>query len=167
MTLRTRRLRKRKTTKKNKKYDLRIELKKLCGGFFMRKHRRSIWTNAPLSAATAVSCGILITGAAWLLLSLVLFYVMGDMKLIKAFAGAALVSGAYTGAFLYGKYRRRKGLFGGSLCGAIMYGTVSIVGLIILGTPADIKKLLLLTLSGAAGGVAGVNSKRPKKLMDQ
>ena len=133
----------------------------------MRKHRRSIWTNAPLSAAAAVFCGLLTTGAAWLLLSGILFFVMGDMKLIKAFSGAALVSGAYTGAFLHGKYRRRNGLFGGSLCGALMYGAVSIAGLIILGAPADIKKLLMLTASGAAGGVAGVNSKRPKKLMDQ
>ena len=133
----------------------------------MRRHRRSIWTNAPLSAAAAVFGGILTTAAAWLILSAVLFFIMGDMKLIKAFAGAALAFGGYTGAFLYGKYRRRRGLFGGSLCGLLMYAALSILGAFILGAPADIKKLLLLTVSGAAGGVAGVNSKRPKKLMDQ
>ena len=132
----------------------------------MRKQKNSIWTNAPLCAAVAVIFGLCITGIAWLLLSAVLFYIMGDMKLIKAFAAAALTTGSYTGSFLYGKYHRRKGLFGGSFCGALMFGAVNIAGIIILGVPADIKKLLLLTVSGAAGGVTGVNSKRPKKLMD-
>lgn len=32
------------------------------------------------------------------------------------------------------------------------------------GTILGIKKLLLLSLTAAAGGVVGVNSKRPKKL---
>ncbi|MBO4524119.1 TIGR04086 family membrane protein [Ruminococcus sp.] len=133
----------------------------------MRKQKHSIWTNAPLSAAVAVIFGLIITGMAWMLLSAVLFYIMRDMKLIKAFAAAALTTGAYTGSFLFGKYRRRKGLFGGLLCGALMFGAVNIAGIVILGVPTDIKKLLLFTVSGAAGGVAGVNSKRPKRLMNQ
>lgn len=133
----------------------------------MRKHRRSIWTNAPLSAAASVFCGLAVTAASWLLLSAVLFFVMRDMNLVRAFAGASCVSGGYSGAYIYGRYRRRRGLIGGMVCGALMYGAVSIIGLSILGAPAGIKKLLLLTVSGAAGGVAGVNSKRPKRLMDQ
>ena len=61
----------------------------------MRKHRRSIWTNAPLSAAAAVFCGLTVTAASWLLLSAVLFFVMRDMNLVKAFAGASCVFGGY------------------------------------------------------------------------
>ncbi len=133
----------------------------------MRRHRRSIWTNGPLSAAVSVLCGLLATAAAWLLLSGLLFFVMRDMKLIRGFSGVALAFGGYSGAFLYGKYHRSRGLFGGSVCGAVMYGLLSICSIIFLGTPSGIKKLLLLTVSGAAGGVAGVNSKRPGKLMDQ
>ena len=133
----------------------------------MRRYRRSIWTNIPLSAAVSVLCGLLATAAAWLLLSALLFFVMKDIKPAGSFSGAALAFGAYTGSFLYGKYRRRRGLFGGSLCGAVMYGVLSVCSIIILGVPSGIKKLLLLTVFGAAGGVAGVNSKRPRKLMDQ
>ncbi len=133
----------------------------------MRRYRRSIWTNGPLSAAAALSCGFMITAAVAFLLSALLFYVMGDMKLVRGFAGTALSFGAYTGAYIYGKHRRRRGLFSGLLCGAIMYAVLSIFGAVVTGAPADIKKLLLLTVTGAAGGVAGVNSKRPKKLMDQ
>ena len=133
----------------------------------MRRYRRSIWTNGSLSAVAALSCGFIITAAAALLLSALLFYVMGDMKLVRGFAGTALGFGAYTGAYIYGKHRRRRGLFSGSLCGVIMYAVLSICGAVFTGVPSDIKKLLLLTLTGAAGGVAGVNSKRPKKLMDQ
>lgn len=133
----------------------------------MRRYRRSIWTNGPLSAAAALSCGFMIMAAAAFLLSALLFYVMGDMKLVRGFAGTALGFGAYTAAYIYGKYRRRRGLFSGLLCGVIMYAVLSIFGAVVTGAPADIKKLLLLTVTGAAGGVAGVNSKRPKKLMDQ
>jgi putative membrane protein (TIGR04086 family) len=96
-----------------------------------------------------------------------IYYVMGEMGLSKAFAGFSLGAGACIGAYVYGKYRRRWGLFGGSLCGALMYAVIAAAGVILLGEPAGIKKLLLLTICGAAGGVAGVNSKRPKGLMDQ
>ena len=133
----------------------------------MRRHRHSIWTNGAFSIAAAFFCGLSCTAAASLLLSALLFFIMRDMKLIRPFAGAALAFGAYSGAFLYGKYHRRKGLFGGSLCGALLYGAVCICGIAVSGQPAGIKKLLLLTVSGAAGGVSGVNSKRPEKLMDQ
>ena len=133
----------------------------------MRRHKRSIWTNVFLSTATAVICGLVCTASASMLLGMMLFYVMRNMKLTGGFAGAALALGAYAGAYIYGKYRRRIGLFGGSLCGVVMYVLISIAGIIFTGSPTGIKKLLLLAIAGGAGGVAGVNSKRPKKLMDQ
>lgn len=133
----------------------------------MRRHRRSLWTNSGLSVAAAVLTGLCCTAAAAAALAALLFYVMKDMAMAEAFAGAALAFGAYTGAFLYGKYRRRKGLFGGSLCGAVMYIVIAAAAIAVTGELPSIKKLLLLTVFGAAGGVAGVNSKRPKKLRDQ
>ena len=133
----------------------------------MRRHRRSLWTNSGLSVAAAVLTGLCCTAAAAALLAALLFYVMKDMSMAGAFAGAALAFGAYTGAYVYGKYRRRKGLFGGSLCGAVMYIVIASASIACLGEVTGIKKLLLLTVFGAAGGVAGVNSKRPKKLRDQ
>lgn len=132
----------------------------------MRRHRKSLWANGVLSMAAAVLIGLCCTAAASLLLAALIFYVMRDMSMVKAFAAAALSVGAYTGAYIYGKFRRRRGLFGGSVCGAFMYIVTAVCGLVILGEMAGIKKLLLLTVFGAAGGVAGVNSKRPKCLRD-
>lgn len=135
--------------------------------FFMGRHRKSLWTNSGLSMAAAVLVGLGCTLGAAAILAALLFYVMKDMAMAGAFAGAALSLGAYTGAFVYGKYRRRKGLFGGSLCGALMYLVIAAVSIALTGEITGIKKLLLLTVFGAAGGVAGVNSKRPRKLRDQ
>ena len=133
----------------------------------MRRHKRSIWTNAFFSTVTAAICGLVFTSAASLLLGMLLLYVMRNMKLAGGFARAALVFGAYAGSYIYGKCRRRRGPLGGSLCGAVMYAMLSIAGIIFAGSPSGIKKLLLLVIAGGAGGVAGVNSKRPKNLMDQ
>ena len=133
----------------------------------MRRHRKSLWTNSWLSAAAAVLTGLVCTIGASAVLAALLFYVMKDMAMAGAFAGAALALGDYAGAFVYGRYRRRRGLFGGSLCGAVMYLVISAATIAATGEVTGIKKLLLLTVFGAAGGVAGVNSKRPKNLRDQ
>ena len=133
----------------------------------MGRHRKSLWTNSGLSMAAAVLLGLGWTVAAVSALAALLFYVMKDISMAGAFAGAALALGAYTGAFVFGKYRRRKGLFGGSLCGALMYLVIAGAGIALTGELTGIKKLLLLTVFGAAGGVAGVNSKRPRNLRDQ
>ena len=75
-------------------------------------------------------------------------------------------SGSFTGGFVLGKHRRRKGLAEGLLCGAAVWLAFSAAGLLWTGRLAGIKKLLLLAVSGAAGGVSGVNSKRPRSLRD-
>ena len=133
----------------------------------MRRHRESIWTKAAVSMAAAVSCGLLCTMAALLLSAAVIFYVLKDIGTAGGFAAVSLAAGAYTGAFIYGKYRRKRGLLCGMLCGAVMFGVIAACTFAVIGDIPGIKKLLLLTVSGAAGGVAGVNSKRPKGLMDQ
>ena len=135
--------------------------------FFMGRHRKSLWTNSGLSMAAAVLLGLSCTAGAAAAFAALLYYVMKDMAMAGAFAGAALALGAYSGAFVFGKYRRRKGLFGGSLCGGLMYLVIAAAGIALTGELTGIKKLLLLTVFGAAGGVAGVNSKRPRNLRDQ
>lgn len=132
----------------------------------MRRHRRSIWASGPLSLSAAVICGLICTAAAAAFFAALIYWVLRDMRFASALSGAALAAGAYTAAFIYGKYRRRKGLFGGSLCGALIYIVLLICGIVFLGEITGIKKLLLLTVFGAAGGAAGVNSKRPKNLRD-
>ena len=120
-----------------------------------------IWSNGALSMAAAVLSGLCCTAAAAALCTCLIFYVLKDMGLAGALAGASLAVGAYIGAFIYGKFRRHKGLISGTVCGAIMYLVIASIGYVFLGEFSDIKKLLLLAFFGAAGGVAGVNSKRP------
>ena len=84
----------------------------------MRRHRESIWTKAAVSMAAAVSCGLLCTMAALLLSAAVIFYVLKDIGTAGGFAAVSLAAGAYTGAFIYGKYRRKRGMLCGMLCGA-------------------------------------------------
>lgn len=132
----------------------------------MRRHRRSIWASGPLSLSAAVLCGLIFIAAATVFFAALMYWILKDMRFSSALAGAALAAGAYGAAFIYGKYRRRKGLFGGSLCGAVIYGVLLVCGIVFLGELTGIKKLLLLTVFGAAGGAAGVNSKRPKRLRD-
>lgn len=130
----------------------------------MRKRERCIWSNGLISMAIAVLSGLCCTLAAAAFFSCLIFFVLRDMGLASALAGAALAVGAYTGAYIHGKYRRHKGLISGILCGIIMYAVIWGCGLYFTGAFAGIKKLLLLALFGAAGGVAGVNSKRPASL---
>lgn len=126
-----------------------------------------LWQNEIFSMAVSVCFGFACTFASILVSAVLIMYVMKDMTIAGGLVGAALAGGAYAGAFVNGKYRRRKGMLRGALCGAVMYGILAVCGMIYSGEAAGIKKLLLLAVFGAAGGVAGVNSKRPKGLMDQ
>lgn len=130
----------------------------------MRKRERCIWSNGLISMAIAVITGSCCTLAVAALFSCLIFFVLKDMGLAGVLAGASLAVGAYTGAYIHGKFRRHKGLISGIICGIIMYAVVVGCGLYFTGAFAGMKKLLLLVLFGAAGGVAGVNSKRPASL---
>ena len=133
----------------------------------MRRHRKSLWASGVLSMTAAVCCGLAFIAAAAVMSAALIYYVMGDMGLTAAFAAFSPGAGACAGAYIYGRYRRRRGLYGGSLCGALMYAVIAAAAVVFTGELPGIKKLLLLTICGAAGGVAGVNSKRPKGLTDQ
>ena len=133
----------------------------------MRRQRKSLWSSLGSSMLVSVLTGAVCMAAGAFFSASVMYFVMNDMRMTRSFAGASLAAGAYIAAFICGKYRRRKGLICGTLCGLFLYAVISAVGAIVLGEFAGIKKLLLLTVFGAAGGVAGVNSKRPRKLWDQ
>ena len=131
----------------------------------MRRHSRSIWSNVYLSFAAAVLLGgaIMLTGAA--ALSALSYYVLKTVQFTELFAGVSAVIGAFCAGYVCGRYRRRRGLIDGVICGALLYASLSAAGMIAAGAPAETKKLLLLTVAGAAGGVMGVNTKRPSSLM--
>jgi putative membrane protein (TIGR04086 family) len=74
-----------------------------------------------------------------------------------------MVSG-YCGGWLCGKYRRKFGLIEGAVCGGIMYGIILVISLQ-MGEFTSPVKLIVLGISGAFGGISGVNTIRPKGLM--
>lgn len=132
----------------------------------MRKYRKSLWASTLLSFGAAILFGGICYSAAVTVLSAISYWLIGSMQFVGIFTIASLVCTAYFSGRIYGKYRRRRGLIDGSICGLLLYSVISAAGLVVVGAPADIKKLLLLVIAGAAGGVAGVNSKRPKSLME-
>lgn len=132
----------------------------------MRKHRRSIWTNAASGISLSALFGIICSLVTTMLFSLMILKLIGNMQLAEWFNAASCVSGSYAGAYFNGKHRRKRGLAEGIICGLLIYAVLSAAALLLAGNMTSIKKLLLLTASGGAGGVYGVNSKRPKNLMN-
>lgn len=132
----------------------------------MRRHRKSLWSNMFLSIGAAVLFGIIIMILIAAVSSALSFFIMGSMQFIGFFAVTSAACGGLAAGYIFGKFRRRSGLVGGIICGAVLYSTIMITAICAFGSPSDIKKLLLLSISGAAGGVMGVNSKRPNKLID-
>ncbi|MDE5583367.1 MAG: TIGR04086 family membrane protein [Ruminococcus sp.] len=132
----------------------------------MRRNRKSVWTNSLLSITLSVLTGTAFIFLLAVLLSAVMYYVLGDMKVSVIFSVIALCAGTFCGTYLCGKFRRKHGLAEGIICGVVLYTVTAICGVIFLGEFTGVKKLLLLVLSGGAGGVTGVNSKRPKNFME-
>ncbi len=128
--------------------------------------RKSVWTNSLLSITLSVLISIMFIILSSVILAIVMYYVLGDMKVSAVFAAVAICAGTYSATYLCGKYRRKRGIAEGVMCGVIIYTIMSICGVVFLGEITGVKKLLLLVLSGGAGGVTGVNSKRPKNYME-
>ncbi len=130
----------------------------------MRRHRQSLWTNTFFSFAVPVSAGIVCIILCSVIFSALAFFVFGNMMFANIFTVLSLSVGGFSSGYLCGKYRRHRGLIDGIICGCALYAIIFAVGNI-SGEFTDIKKLLLLVVAGAVGGVSGVNSKRPKSLM--
>ena len=113
---------------------------------------------------TAVLSTVLTAGGS-AVFALVMYIFFDDLRLAGLLSTAACAAGSFFGSYIGGKYRRRRGLAGGIASGALMWCIFAAVSLCITGSVTGIMKLILLTASGGAGGVSGVNSKRPEKLM--
>lgn len=130
----------------------------------MRRHRQSLWTNTFFSFAVPVSAGIACILLCSVIFSVAAFFIFKNMMFADIFTILSLTIGGIVSGYLCGKYRRHRGLIDGVLCGAVLYAMIFAVSAF-SGGFTDIKKLLLLVVAGAVGGVSGVNSKRPKNLM--
>lgn len=132
----------------------------------MRRHRKSIWSGRCAGIGISAAAGLLVMVCVTVFFSMLTFFLIRSMNFAPLFTALSTVSGGFCGGYICGRYRRRNGLAEGLICGLVMYGALSLLGIASGGGLIGIKKLLLLSLSGAAGGVSGVNSKRPHKLMD-
>lgn len=132
----------------------------------MRRHRQSLWTHSKLSMAVSSMSGIIILLISAVLISGFAFFFISDFRMLRYISLFPVFMGAFSGAFICGKYRRRKGMISGIKCGIIIYALISAAGLLISDRPANISKLLILVTAGAIGGITGVNSKHPKNLRD-
>ncbi len=130
----------------------------------MRRHRQSLWTNTFFSFAVPVSAGIACILLCSVIFSVLAFFVFGNMMFADIFTILSLSAGGVSSGWICGKYRRHRGLIDGIICGCALYAIIFVTG-DIFGEIADIRKLLLLVVAGAIGGISGVNSKRPKNLM--
>lgn len=130
----------------------------------MRRHRQSLWTNTFFSFAVPVSAGIICIILCSVIFSMLAFFVFKNMMFAVIFTVLSLFAGGFASGYICGKYRRHRGLIDGVICGMVLYALFFAVGAF-AGEFTDIKKMLLLVVAGAIGGVSGVNSKRPKKLM--
>lgn len=87
-------------------------------------------------------------------------YLFRSVDMLTVFAAAALALGGYCSGLLCGKYRRRRGLFDGLICGVSLFAVLFILGIFMSQIPG-LKQFLVLTVSGGIGGVVGVNKKPP------
>ncbi len=130
----------------------------------MGHYRKSIWENTFLSFGIPIFFGILCGLAGCVLFSAVSFLVFKGMMFGKLFNLLTLFISGYFSGHLCGRYRRRRGMIDGAICGAVIYA-VLLSASVAFGEFTDLRKLMLLAAAGAIGGIAGVNSSRPKNLM--
>jgi len=131
-----------------------------------RQKRRSIWKSGIKSIVLCSAVGLAVTFLSTVFFTAFIYIAMDDMSLGNVFAVISSTSGAYVSAYICGKHRRKNGLAEGTACGFIIYAVLG-MGAIASGVwTINIKMLLRLAVSGAVGGVCGVNSKRPKNLTD-
>lgn len=130
----------------------------------MRRHRQSIWSGFGSSIAFSAFIGIFTALLCTALFAAFTYFLMDSMEFSRFFSSVSLAFGAVACGYICGRFRRRRGMFEGLLCGISMYAAMCVLGMLGAGALPGIKKLFLLAFFCAAGGVSGVNSKRPKKL---
>lgn len=130
----------------------------------MGRYRKSVWENIYLSFGISVLFGLACGLASSIIFSAVSFFLFKSMLFDKLFTVLPLGISGYFSGCICGRYRRRRGLIDGAVCGSLIYAVLLAISLFV-NEFTDIRKLILLVCVGAVGGVAGVNSSRPERLM--
>jgi len=105
----------------------------------MAHRRKSLWSDGTAAAAVSSAAGILCSLLLLLLFSALVCFLMDSLMFMDAFSIISLAAGSFAGSFVYGKFRRRGGLIGGILCGAVMYVFLSAAAFAVDGSAMSIK----------------------------
>ena len=71
----------------------------------MRRHRQSLWTNRKLSLVVSSLLGIFFLLITAVLISGFAFLFISDFRLLRLISLIPVITGAFSGAFICGKYR--------------------------------------------------------------
>lgn len=116
--------------------------------------------------AVSIGIGLLATLLLLLIMSALIIVLNISFSLYPIFAVSCLVVGAVICGFCNARLNENNGLIFGLLSSAVMYFIILIVTVILgfnsIGTQLFIKFIIVL-LSGAIGGIIGVNNKKSKQ----
>lgn len=133
----------------------------------MRKNKNEIWTNLYIWLIVCALIGIIICFGILFLFSVFLYSTTEVIKSFTIFSAVSLLSGSFSGGYFCGLFRRKNGLYEGFFCGFAIYIILLTASLIFFHSPLhilSIRKFLICTISASAGGITGVNHKRPKNI---
>ena len=122
--------------------------------------RKNIWETGVWFLFPAVFVGLAILCGMVLLFSLLLLKADAPAWMETLLALAALLTAGYGMGRFAGYRRHRKGLRTGLQCGVLLYLLLVLAGVLWLHEAGTLWKGLVLMLSSATGGVAGVNLPR-------
>lgn len=114
----------------------------------------------------AVAIGLLATAVMLLLLSFVLSKKDFPFSLINPLSTVALLIGSLLAGFLAAKSSKEKGMLLGGFCGFIIFVVIFVVSSMFqfeVGAKA-VLKLAVCVLSGAIGGIIGVNKRNKRRM---
>lgn len=130
----------------------------------MGRYRKKLWDSTILGFAISVGFGLLCGFICCIICSAATYFIFNAMMFGGIFTIICLAVSGYFSGYLCGRYRRRYGLTEGAICGCLIYAILLAISLY-FGEFTSPAKLILLVICGAVGGVAGVNTVRPEKLM--
>lgn len=122
--------------------------------------RKNIWETGMWFLLPAVFVGLAILCGMVLLFALLLLKADAPAWMETLLALAALLTAGYGMGRFAGYRRHRKGLRTGLQCGVLLYLLLVLAGVLWLHEAGTLWKGLVLMLSSATGGVAGVNLPR-------
>lgn len=130
----------------------------------MGRYRKKLWDSTIAGFSVSVGFGLICGFICCAVCSAISCFVFNAMMFTGIFTVICLIVSGYFSGYICGKYRRRYGMTEGAVCGGIIYLILLAISLR-FGEFTSPMKLMLLAASGAIGGIAGVNTVRPEKLM--